>query len=410
MSRWRRRKQRATADAVAPVSAVRIVGPAERSDATAAESSETASPDISDTSDTSLGVLAELSSAFADGDDDAAMTDAPDDPDATAETSDDDLGSWFDDDESSGERTPITISISGDDDLPDAVYLDEALDDDASGTVFIDDDGSGDAMPAHDAASRGMEPRLRQRRIGVRRAEGRRRLRVVGLVALVLVVVIGVLATLGSSLFAVDDVDVAGVQYTDRAAVDAIVDDLLGEPVLLVDTGAAEDRLEAIPYVEAARVRTDFPGSLRIEIRERRPVATSEGTDGRFRILDADGRVVDVIDGQPVAFVLIDTIGGLMTEAGGFAPDGVAAAASLSVKLTPEIRGRLESMSAAPDGSDLRLTLTNGDDGRIEVRLGAAITDCDQIERLVRLQLLLDEVVSGETTVIDVSTAETTER
>ena len=37
-------------------------------------------------------------------------------------------------------------------------------------------------------------------------------------------------------------------------------------------------------------------------------------------------------------------------------------------------------------------------------------TDNDQIERLVRLQRVLDDVAGSDTTVIDVSTAETTER
>ena len=40
----------------------------------------------------------------------------------------------------------------------------------------------------------------------------------------------------------------------------------------------------------------------------------------------------------------------------------------------------------------------------------SAPSDNDQIERLVRLERVLDDVVGSDTTVIDVSTAETTER
>ena len=59
--------------------------------------------------------------------------------------------------------------------------------------------------------------------------------------ACVLVVVVAALAVLGSSLFAVDDVDVTGNVYTDAAELQAVVDDLIGTPVLRVDTLAAEE-------------------------------------------------------------------------------------------------------------------------------------------------------------------------
>lgn len=312
-------------------------------------------------------------------------------------------------------EVPTTIAIGGDDDLPDAVYLDEELAsgpaDDDSAPVFIDDDGTGDTIAAKDATgAAGIEPRLRQRRIGVRRAEGRRRLKWAAVIGGILFVVIGVLAVLGSSLFSVDAVDVTGVSRSDPAAVQAVVDDLVGEPTLLADTGAAEKTLEEIPYVETARVRTDFPNGASVEIREREPVATAQGVDGRFRIIDREGRVVDVIDGQPIEFVFIDGTTTLDLEAGQFADVGFSAAGAIVTKLTPEVRAQLISMSVVPDGTDLRFMLSNAPGPDIEVRLGDAITDNDQIERLVRLQRRLDDVVGSDTTVIDVSTVETTDQ
>jgi len=313
---------------------------------------------------------------------------------------------------SGGSRERTTISIGAVDDPGDIQYLDDALrsSDEASDTVFIDDDGTGDALPAKDATGRGIEPRLRQRRIGVRRAEGRRRLRVVAVIVVVLVVIIAILATLGSTLFSVNSVDVAGRRFADERLVQEVVDDVRNEAVLLVDTDAAETRLEAIPFVASARVRTEFPNTVRIELRERVPVATTQGSDGRFRILDGEGRVLDVIGGQPVAFVLIEGPDPLDAEPGAFAPTGFAAAGAMVTKFTPEIRSRLVSISTTADGSDLRLRLRNEPFDDVEVRLGAAISDTDQFERLVRLQLLLDDVAGRDTSVIDVSTAEATER
>lgn len=382
MSRWRRKSDDAksgdgAADAAPGFTDVKIV----KREPT---SSEATAVEVSGPDETDDDVLAELSVAF--GDDDTKPTAVPD-------------------------AALTTIAIGGGDDLPDAVYLDEGLGGgDDSEPVFIDDDGTGDALLAQDATGPGIEPRLRQRRIGVRRAEGRRRLRRWGIVAGVIVVVVAVLAVLGSSLFSVDDVEVTGVQRADADSVLAVVDELIGEPVLLVDTEAAEDRLEQIPYVDSARVRTDFPNGVTVEVREREPVATAAGVDGRFRILDHEGRVVDVIDGQPIAFVLVSGPTTLDLEAGQYADTGYAAAASMVTKLTPDVRSRMISMSVVPDGTDLRFLLSNEPGFDIEVRLGAAITDNDQIERLVRLQRVLDDVAGSDTTVIDVSTAETTER
>ena len=304
---------------------------------------------------------------------------------------------------------PRTIAIGGDDGLPDAVYLDDALEGaDPSDTVFIDDDGTGDALLPKEATRRGIEPRLRQRRIGVRRAEGRRRLRKVLVIGGVFVVLVGVLAVLGSPLFAIEDVQVSGKDRADDAAVTAVVDDLVGTPVLRADTAEAERRLELIPWVESARVRTDFPNGASIELLERTAVATAAGSDGRYRILDRQGRVLDVIAGQPVDFVLI-TGPPVDLEPGAFAGVGHSAAAALVTKFRDELRTRLVSISTSSDGSDLRVILTNQPLEDIEVRLGAAISDQQQIERLVRLELVLDELGESGSTVIDVSTNETTE-
>ena len=303
-----------------------------------------------------------------------------------------------------------TISIIGDD-LPDVTYLDDELAGEASGPglVFIDDDGSSDAVAAKDASTRGIEPRIRQRRIGVKRAENRRRLWWLVLLGAVLAVVIAVLAVLGSSLFAVDTVTVTGNVYTDRDALDTIVDDLTGTPVLLVDTDEFEARVEMIPWVEEARVRTSFPDSASIDIRERTPLAAMQGTDGFVRVIDVDGRVLGLVEGQPVALVWISGPGTLDVAPGQFASIGYSAAASLVTKLTPDIRSRVDSMLVTSDGADLVLILAS-DRGPIEVRFGSALGENAQIEKLVRLQRTLDDIDTKPVTVIDVSTSEVTVR
>jgi cell division protein FtsQ len=180
------------------------------------------------------------------------------------------------------------------------------------------------------------------------------------------------------------------------------------------------------------------------------------GVDGLFRVLDPEGRVLDVIEGQPVALILISGPGTLDLEAGAFAPIGQASAASLVTKLTPTIRPRVESIQVTDDGSDLVMilspdavavdnpfvpppdpidvatdpvdpldpessttttttttTVPTRSDGvqtsSIIVRFGSAIGDSEHIEKLVRLEKKLAELPDRNITEINVATNEVTE-
>lgn len=319
--------------------------------------------------------------------------------------------------------SPQVITIT-DEGLPDAVYVQGELDPGSSGdggaVVFIEDDDTGDAVDVSDAlapTARRMDPKFRDRRIAVRRAEGIRRLRWLIVLAGVVVVVVAALAVLGSPLFAIDadQVRVTGNVYTDPEALQEVIDELVGTPTLIADTRAAERRLEQIPWVAEARVRTSFPSAASIEIRERAALATYQGTDGRFRVIDRDGRVLDVLDGQPVAYMLLTGPDALDLQAGQFTPPGHAAAAELVQALTPSVRGRVSSIEVTGDGSDLRLFLDaapadgdeSGESRPMEVRFGAA---SDLLVKLVRLETVLPTALERGLTVVDVSTAEVTVR
>ena len=299
--------------------------------------------------------------------------------------------------------------VNTDDEIPDAVYIKGTLATDSSGersTIFIDDghatSGETISIEAAAAATR-IEPRLRDRRLAVKKAETRKRLKWVVIATAVIAVVVGGLAVLGSSLFDVQDVEVEGAVYTDDEALAGIVEDLRGSPVLRIDTGDVERQVEQIPWVRDARVTTDFPHGVKIEILERQPALAFEGEDGRYRVIDDEGRVLDVLDGQPVEYLQLTSSERPALAAGQFAPEGFGAAASLVQALTPRMAARAESVSIAPDGSDLRLMLRGG----TEVRFGAAE---DLIVKLVRLQTVLEEHAGEPLSVIDVATNEVTIR
>ena len=101
-----------------------------------------------------------------------------------------------------------------------------------------------------------------------------------------LLVVLVVLAVLGSSLFAVRDVTVTGAVYTDPDTLQAIVDDLEGTPTLLVDIAEIEGNSSRFRGSRTLEVAPVFRTKATIEIRERTPVAATPGTDGLARVLD----------------------------------------------------------------------------------------------------------------------------
>jgi len=314
-----------------------------------------------------------------------------------------------------------TVVIDASDELPDAVYLAAGdpllnapagrvptgvVDTDRSRdtTVFIDDQAveAGETISIADASSATrIEPRLRERRIAVKRAVGRKRLRWVVVVAAVLAVVVAVLAMLGSSLFAIDEVRVDGAVRADPARLQAVVDELEGRPVLRADVDAAERELEAIPWVDSARVTTQFPNRATVELRERSAVAAYVGSDGRFRVIDIEGRVLEVVDELPADQLLIESPDAIDLEPGQFSAQGFIAAANLVQALTPEARAVATGVTVTGNGGDLRLTLT---DGR-EVRFGPGR---DLVVKLVRLQTKLLEPDGPGFQYLDVSTDDVT--
>lgn len=305
-----------------------------------------------------------------------------------------------------GPRKTIVIDHE---EVPDAVYLDDDGDTGERSTVVIGDldDGPG-TQPAPNAGSAGggMDPRIRARRIANRRAEGRRRLVWATVASAVVLLVVAAIAIVASPIFDVRDVEVQGAVYTDPEVLQEVIAGMEGEPVLLVDTESAAATLEAVPWVERARVTTDFPHTVRIDIRERTPVAAFQGADGEFRVIDVEGRVLDVIEGIPIAYPLI--VGDNPdTERGQFAGAPYASAGQLVLALPPDIRAITNSIGVDVTTGALTLLLESPDDddpADIEVRLG----DDSQLDD--KLARLLYQMRNGDGLVgvcsLDVSTAE----
>lgn len=145
-----------------------------------------------------------------------------------------------------------------------------------------------------------------------------------------------VLIILASPIIAVRQVDVEGSKYMDKDLLSFVQQSLIGKPLLTVDTRQASQRLEDDPWVEAVRIRQFFPSRLLIEIAERIPVAWFIGVDNRARIVDAQGRVLAVEDGQPTQYLQITGVGPNLSP-GNSAGALYKAAAQLATGLPDEL-------------------------------------------------------------------------
>lgn len=283
-------------------------------------------------------------------------------------------------------------------------------------TVTIVDDGVVDSVVLGDVdttygdatspppASTAMDPRIRARRREVRRTQGRRRRRILSVVAVVVAAVVIALVLLVSPLVSVRTVTVDGDVYSrrfDGDRIDRVVASLKGEPILSLDLAVARDELEASPWIRSVRVRRDLPGRVVIEVDERRPLAWFMGSDARFRVIDSDGVVIAVLDGQPIDY---RGIAGLAPdlEPGDVAPTPFRAAAQLIRSLPDEIDDLVINLAVSELG-ELSMTLSTG----TEVRFGLP----DDLQgKLVALVVVLRRQDGAELTTIDLSSGQPTVR
>jgi cell division protein FtsQ len=203
-----------------------------------------------------------------------------------------------------------------------------------------------------------VHPRMRLRRIEVRRHASRRRLR---RVAAVLGVVVGVLAVatlVRSPLLDVDHVRTSGGEHTTTAMVLAAAGIARGEGMVGVDTGAAERRIEALPWVDEATVTRRWPGTVDIRVTERTATAAVRITDTRWAEVDDTGRVLAVRDAAPQGMPAVRGVEGRIAEGEPLPP---AAADALRVL---DATATAFPGAVAEVGTDLDVTLGYGTTAR----------------------------------------------
>jgi cell division protein FtsQ len=211
------------------------------------------------------------------------------------------------------------------------------------------------------AARKAIDPRIRDRRVEVLRAQGRRRLRwMISLIALGLVLVVGWFV-IHSPLLDVERIRVTGTQQATAAEVRRAAGVHRGEAILFVDSGAVEHDVERVPWVDKARVDRSLGGELAIHVTERRPAAWVRRAPDRVAVVDVRGRVVADASEPPAELPEITGLRTVPSPGRDVAPIAVPRVLG---QLPPELGLRIARIVV--DGGAVTLGVRDGP----EVRLG----------------------------------------
>ena len=150
-----------------------------------------------------------------------------------------------------------------------------------------------------------IDPRIRERRIEVLRAAGRRRLHVTLVIASAIVVLGLAYLTVHSPLLNVDHVQITGIRREPVGAVKRAAGIGHGDALLLVDTGAVARRVERLPWVARARVTRHYPGTLSITVSEYVPAAYMRVGLRKVALVASTGRVIAYAKVAPLHVVQI---------------------------------------------------------------------------------------------------------
>lgn len=224
------------------------------------------------------------------------------------------------------------------------------------------------APPGAESASMPSTPRQAGARVRTRRSRAPR-------LALLLVGCLGLLAggaylaARETSLFALDTIEVRGVQPSVAAAVEEKLTPLDGVSLVSLSTGDVVRRLETLPAVRSARVDRRFPHTLEVHVVQERAVAVARLGEGSW-LVAASGRVI-----EPLTLGALSRLPRIWLDEADAPPepgkplavgDGAVAARALA-EIPAGFPARVQSVRGGAD--ELLFMLANG----TELRLGPSV-------------------------------------
>lgn len=242
-----------------------------------------------------------------------------------------------------------------------------------------------------------IDPRMRQRRVEVQRAMGRRRLR--ALLAGLTVAALGAagLGVLHSPLLGARHVSVAGVGGAQASAILAAAGVLRGEPLVDISPGAAAARAQRrLAWVSTVQVTRSWPDSLRVAVTVRHAVAQVAlgATGATVDLVDVTGRVVarsahhvvglPLLTGAGAAGAPGSWLGGGQAALG--TPSGQPVAAALELAAGTRSLGSALTSITVSGGGLLSVvlapgvTVTLGPDTQLAAKIAALLTVAREVD------------------------------
>jgi cell division protein FtsQ len=157
---------------------------------------------------------------------------------------------------------------------------------------------------------------------------------------------------MASERLRVGNVEVRGSHFLSEGEVRELVGPAVGENILGLDIEALKARLRSSPWVAEAAVARTLPDTLRVEIRERAPLALAELD--RLYLMDGNGSLIDLYGPRTAGFDL-PIVRGLAGTSGDGRRERAQRAGALLQDLG-ELARELSELHVEESG-DLRLVL-----------------------------------------------------
>lgn len=235
-----------------------------------------------------------------------------------------------------------------------------------------------EAEPARQRPSR--PPSAKQVERLRKRAVQRRRLLLQGaaVAAAVAAIWVGWAALASSQLFEIRDLKVEGNSRLSDEEVLSLAALQPDETLLRIDEDDVRARLTASPWVAAADLSRGFPSTLRIEIRERVPMALVD-TGVTFWFIDGDGRILtETVPETSTVLPVVRDIPDFVAEPGTMSDsDALQNALAVLRGLDPDIVATVKVVSAPSENETALLTA-----GSVEIMIGEA-TQLDEKSILI---------------------------